>query len=130
MKMLERKRLGNIPGARAPPPDSETQQREDVRRVHEAYQFLSKKYIARRKKKDEDEDAASMAAMNAMMGAGGGWGNFNINGDEERFPLSKCKISNVVQLRTGWGAHTLGMGSYYVYIWPQIVFVQDLTPTL
>ena len=80
MKQLERKRLGNIPGARAPLPDPEAQQREDVRRVHEAYQFLSKKYIARRKGKDEDADAASMAAMNAMMG--GGWGNFNIGGDK------------------------------------------------
>ena len=78
MKVLEKKRLGNFPGARAPP--DETQQREDVRRVHEAYQFLSKKYLARRKKKEEDNDDASMAAMNAMMG--GGWGNFGIDSDK------------------------------------------------
>ena len=78
MKMLDRRRLGNIPGGRAPP--DEAQHREDTRRVHEAYQFLSKKYLARKKKKEEDADDASMAAMNAMMG--GGWGNFGMDNDK------------------------------------------------
>ena len=78
MKMLDRRRQGNIPGARAPP--DETQQREDVRRVHEAYQFLSKKYLSRKKKKEDDSADASMAAMNAMMG--GGWGNFGVDSDK------------------------------------------------
>ena len=78
MKMLDKRRLGTFSGGRGPP--DETQQREDVRRVHEAYQFLSKKYLARKKKKEEDADDASMAAMNAMMG--GGWGNFGIDKDK------------------------------------------------
>ena len=42
MQLLERKKKGGF-GGRAPP--SEQKQRDDVRILHEAYQFLSKRYV-------------------------------------------------------------------------------------
>lgn len=51
-------------------PPTADKQKDDVRKLHEAYQFLSKKYLARKAKAGYDENEASNAAMNAMMSGG------------------------------------------------------------
>ena len=56
MSQLERKRLGLIPGGATV---DEAQHKESVRKVHEAYQFLTKKYRGRKKEREEDQGADS-----------------------------------------------------------------------
>ena len=49
---LERKRQTQIDSGGIP---DEAKHTEDVRRVHEAYQFLAQKYLGRLKRKEEDQ---------------------------------------------------------------------------
>ncbi len=75
------------------------QKREDVRKVHEAYQFLTKKYQHRMRNHEEDDNACSMSAMIAMMGgeAENAW-NFGPSVDEPE-PKPELKSNPSVEKR-------------------------------